>query len=267
MGKRWGQHFLHNEQILRRLLDAARITSGEPVLEIGPGHGALTERLLAAGARVTAVEIDPLLAASLRNRWGDVENFRLIEGDVLKTGLAPQSLFGESQPGGVQPYGIIANLPYYLSTPLLFRLMQARSGFNRLLLMVQKEIAQRMAATPADGKAYGSLSIAAQHCFEIAYLFTVPPGAFSPPPKVESAVVRLIPRQPVLNSDDEAAFMEHVKMLFTGRRKMMMNTLRKQYSEGSTEALARVSARVAQRRSETLSPGEHLEVFQLLRGL
>ncbi|MBI3993593.1 MAG: ribosomal RNA small subunit methyltransferase A [Candidatus Lambdaproteobacteria bacterium] len=259
MGKRWGQHFLRDAAVLERLLAAAQVVPGESVLEIGPGEGALTGRLLAAGARVTAVEIDPALAAALRARWGGEEAFRLIAGDILHTALAPQALFGAET-----RYAIVANLPYYLSTPLLFRLLAARGAFNRLLLMVQWEIARRLVATPAQGKEYGALSIAAGHAFETALLFPVPPGAFRPPPKVESAVVRLVPRAPLLAPAAELAFLEHVKWLFTGRRKLMATALRRRYASCSAHALDAAGALVGMRRAEALTPEEHLHVFRLL---
>ena len=259
MGKRWGQHFLRDATVLERLLALARVVPGEPVLEIGPGDGALTERLLAAGARVTAVEIDPALAAALRARWVGHAAFSLIEGDILKTALSPLDLFGAERPSA-----IIANLPYYLSTPLLFRLLAARSAFNRLLLMVQWEIALRLVATPAEGKEYGALSIAAAHAFETELLFAVPPGAFRPPPKVDSAVVRLVPRAPLLTPSAEHAFLEHVKWLFTARRKLMASTLRRRYGASAAEAQAAAAALVGARRPEALTPAEHLRVFRLL---
>jgi len=259
MGKRWGQHFLRDGLVLQRLLDAARVSPGEPVLEIGPGEGALTGRLLAAGARVTAVEIDPALAAALRGRWREGDTFRVIEGDILRTALAPRALFGADA-----PYAIVANLPYYLSTPLLFRLLEARRAFNRLLLMVQWEIARRLVATPAEGKEYGALSIAAAHAFEMALLFKVPPGAFRPPPKVDSAVVQLLPRAPLLRPEAERAFLEHVKWLFTGRRKLMATALRRRYAAASAEGLAAAADLAGTRRAEALTPEEHLLVFRLL---
>ena len=121
MGKKLGQHFLHSPAVLNDILAAAKPKAGEPVLEIGPGEGALTERLLETGITLRAVELDANLAGKLRGRWGESEEFRLIDGDALKIPLSPLELFGNPA-----PYAVIANLPYYLSTPLLFRLAGCR---------------------------------------------------------------------------------------------------------------------------------------------
>jgi len=257
MGKRLGQHFLRSPKALAQVLAAAAPAAGEPVLEIGPGEGVLTGRLLAAGARVTAIEVDPALCAALRGRWGDEPAFRLVEGDVLRADLAPAALFGA--PG---PYAVVANIPYYLSTPLLFRLMARRADLSRLVLMVQREIAERLAATPADGKAYGSLSVVAQQAFAVRLVARVPPGAFAPPPKVHSAIVRLEPRPGGLGPEGEAAFAEHVKRLFTRRRKLLLTTLKGLYPTLAGEPLAALAAEVGQRRPDALSPAEHLAVFR-----
>lgn len=259
MGRRWGQHFLHSQAVLARIVEAARLTPGEPVLEIGPGQGALTRRLLATGARVTAVEVDPVLLHLLREQWPAAPHLRLIGGDILKVDLSSRELFGEEL-----RYAVIANLPYYLSTPLLFRLMSMRQRLDRLLLMVQKEIANRLVALPADGKTYGALSVAAHHCFTMERLFTVPPEAFRPAPKVDSAVVHFRPREPCMPPGEEAAFLEHVKMLFTGRRKMMVNQLRRLYPANPPERAAGVEATLGQRRPEALDPGEHLAIYRAL---
>lgn len=260
MGKRLGQHFLHSPQVLDAIVAAAALGPGEAVLEIGPGTGALTGRLLEQGVRLAAVELDPALLADLAARWGDHPRLRLIEGDILRLDLSPAALFGQEA-----PYAVIANLPYYLSTPLLFRMAASRRTFSRLLLMVQEEVAARMAAGPADGKTYGSLSVAIQHAFTVRVVRRVPPGAFRPPPRVHSAVVALEPRPPQLPPGREAWFFEHVKRLFSRRRKLMISGLREageQLPPAQWEALQRL---VGERRAETLTPEEHLDVFRLLQ--
>jgi 16S rRNA (adenine1518-N6/adenine1519-N6)-dimethyltransferase len=263
MGKRLGQHFLQSPGVLRTLVEQAALQPGEPVLEVGPGQGALTERLLETGARVAAVEIDPALAQGLRERWGGRADFRLIEGDVLKIDLAPQALFG-----GSGRYAVIANLPYYLSTPLLFRFIAARAFHSRLLLMVQQEVAERLVALPDAGKVYGSLSIAARCAYAaLRIVARVPPGAFRPPPKVHSAVVAFTPLQPVLDPGAERAFLEHVKMLFAARRKRMAGTLARHRPAWPAARLAAAQALVGERRPEALTPDEHLWVYCLLTGL
>lgn len=259
MGKKLGQHFLHSTAVLDAILKAAGPKAGEPVLEIGPGQGALTERLLETGAQIHAVELDPNLAESLRRRWGEREDFKLIEGDVLQLALTPLELFGNAA-----PYAVVANLPYYLSTPLLFRLASFREGFSRLVLMVQLEVAQRILANPAEGKAYGSLSIAIQHAFAVSLVRRVPPSAFRPPPKVSSAVLHFTPLQRHLGPEDESGFFQHVKTLFTRRRKRMLSVLKSLYGPTPEKTMAQIATIVSERRAEALSPQEHLDVFRAL---
>lgn len=260
MGRRLGQHFLHSAAVLDAIVAQAALQPDEPVLEVGPGQGALTGRLLATGARVTAVELDPVLARNLTERWGERPNFQLVNGDILRMDLSPQALFGTSQ-----PYAVVANLPYYLTTPLLFRLMACRHAHSRLLLMVQEEVAERLVATPRDGKAYGSLSVAAQCAYRMAIVLRVSPGAFRPPPKVRSAVVTFTPL-PAGDPAKERAFQEHVKMLFAARRKRMVGTLARHRPPWPAGHLATAMDVVGERRPEALTPAEHLKVFRLLAG-
>ncbi len=273
MGRKLGQHFLVSAAILDRIAALAAVQPEEPVLEVGPGRGALTEKLLAAGARVTAVELDPALAEALRLRWADEPRFRLIAGDILNTPLAAETLFEtEARGAGARgepaaPYAVIANLPYYLTTPLLFRFVRERRRFTRLLLMVQREVADRLAASPEDGHAYGSLSIAAQVVFSVRLVLRVPPGAFHPRPKVDSAVVELRPLPPLLPPEDESAFLEHVKGLFSQRRKRLAGTLRRAQPPWPADRLAAAVGQVGDRRPEALTPAEHVAVYCALRGL
>lgn len=259
MGKKLGQHFLHSPAVLSDILAAAKPKAGEPVLEIGPGEGALTERLLETGITLRAVELDATLAGKLRGRWAECEEFQLIDGDVLKIPLSPLELFGKAA-----PYAVIANLPYYLSTPLLFRLAGCREGFTRLVLMLQLEVAQRILASPAEGKTYGSLSIVMQHAFQVSLVRRVPASAFRPPPKVSSAVLHFTPLPRHLPPAGEARFFKHVKNLFTRRRKRMISVLKSLYASASEETMARVARIVSERRAETLTPGEHLDIFLAL---
>jgi 16S rRNA (adenine1518-N6/adenine1519-N6)-dimethyltransferase len=259
MGKRLGQHFLHSPTVLDAIVAAAALRPDEPVLEVGPGEGALTARLLERGVRLVAVEVDPALVERLRARWGGHPRLRLLEADILRLELAPAALFGAET-----PYAVIANLPYYLSTPLLFRMAAARRSFSRLLLMVQEEVARRMAAAPTDGKEYGSLSVAIQYAFGVRYVLRVAPGAFRPPPKVHSAVVELRPRPAELDPGREAWFFEHIKRLFSRRRKLMISGLREAGRHLPPAQWAELEAICAERRAETLTPAEHLRVFHLL---
>jgi 16S rRNA (adenine1518-N6/adenine1519-N6)-dimethyltransferase len=265
MGRRWGQHFLRSPTVLAAIVEAAALAPGEPVLEIGPGQGALTERLLATGARVTAIEVDPELLAGLVARWAGEPRLRLIGGDIMRADLSPQVLFDDLPPQDRAPYAVVANLPYYLSTPVLFRLMVHRATCSRLLLMVQREIAERLVALPEDGKAYGALSVAAHHCFTMRRVLTVPPGAFRPPPKVDSAVVHFTPRPHQLPPAEEAAFLEHMKLLFTGRRKVMLGHMQRVYAQAPPAVWAAAAPLVGRQRAEALSPAQHLAVFRAMR--
>ncbi len=274
MGKRLGQHFLVSRSVLEQLTHLAAIVPGEPVLEVGPGQGALTERLLAAGARVTAIELDAVLAEQLRLRWRDHPSLRVISADVLRADLDYAALFSSASIGSgdteaeAQPtYAVIANLPYYLSTPLLFRFVRERRRLSRLLLMVQAEVAQRLVALPPEGHAYGSLSIAAHYAFAMGLVLRVPPGAFRPPPKVHSAVVAFTPRPPRLPPEQELRYLNHVKQLFTARRKRLLGTLKRRLPAWPEERLAAAAALVGERRPEALSPEEHLQLWCGLEGL
>ena len=262
MGRRLGQHFLQSPKVRDDILAAAALSQEEAVLETGPGQGALTGRLLGAAGRVTAVELDSGLCAGLRERWGAHPNFRLIEGDILAVRLEPEELFGQDE-----PYVVVSNLPYYLSTPFLFRAIAHRPALKRMVLMVQREIAERLVAAPEDGKRYGALSVAAHHAFHMDYLFTVLPSAFRPPPKVDSAVVAFRPRTPVLSPDEETRFLEQVKHAFTTRRKMMLKPLLQRHPEMAGERGQALEALLGQRRPEALTPEEHLEAFRLIAGI
>ncbi len=259
MGRKLGQHFLRSRPVLDGIVQAARPQPGEPVLEVGPGEGVLTERLLDAGVRLTAVEVDEALAEALAARFEGHPGFRLITGDILRTDLHSTHLFGEER-----PYKVVANLPYYLSTPLLFRLTAARAQLARLVLMVQREVAQRMAASPADGKTYGSLSVVAQYAFTCRLGMRIPPSAFRPPPKVDSALVELEPLPARLHPDGERAYFEHVKGLFTRRRKLLLTAFKGAAEQLPPENWERVEALAGGRRPDALSPDEHLALFRAL---
>lgn len=261
MGRKLGQHFLKDQSVLGRIVAAAQLEPGECVLEIGPGKGVLTERLLKTGAKVTAIELDETLVPGLHQRFGEQTDFSLVQGDALKVDLSPEVLFGNKE-----RFSVVANLPYYLSSPLLFRLAARRSAISKMYLMVQREVAERMVAEPKDGKAFGSLSVALGNVFSMELLFIVPPGAFFPPPKVDSAVVALKPLPPRLPPDQEKAFFEHVKGLFSARRKVMLSTLRRKYPGLSETALSALEEICEGKRPEKLSAEEHRRVFQIIQG-
>jgi 16S rRNA (adenine1518-N6/adenine1519-N6)-dimethyltransferase len=221
--KRFGQHFLHDRGVLDRIAREIAPSPADILVEIGPGRGALTERLVAdldrgLGRSLDVVEIDRDLAAGLRSRWGADPRFRLHEGDALEFGF--QALAAER--GG--RLRVIGNLPYNISTPLLFHLAEAHEAIDDLHVMLQKEVIDRIAAAPG-GDAYGRLTVMLAPWFETTHLFDVGPGAFTPPPRVWSAVARLrVRREPAFALPP--AFARTVSAAFSQRRKTLRNALR-----------------------------------------
>jgi 16S rRNA (adenine1518-N6/adenine1519-N6)-dimethyltransferase len=244
MGKPLGQHFLIDHNIVRKIVRLAELQPGETVLEIGPGRGILTEALLGASGLVVAVEVDPALCAHLRATLGDRPNFKLVEGDALAYDYAQVP----------SPFLVVANLPYYVSTPLLFRLLQERTRVDRMVLMLQAEVAARLAARPG-GKDYGVLSVAAQFCCEVRQAFRVPPTCFRPKPQVGSAVVVLTPLlKPRVAVREEARFFKIVRAGFAHRRKALLNSLRDEgFAAARTVAALEKAGIDPHRRAETLS--------------
>lgn len=225
--KRFGQHFLRDERILARIVSVANVSGADLVVEIGPGRGALTDLLLAKAGAVAAIELDRDLAEFLRGRYAD-RRFFLHEGDILKTDLgtvldAARAAFPEVAGGAVK---LVANLPYNVSTPILEKLIDDRERFSTLVVMLQKEVVERIASQPGT-KDYGYFSVFLQAFFTIEALFDVPPGAFQPPPKVMSAIARLTPRAvPLVAPAHERRFRSLASLAFSQRRKMLGKTLR-----------------------------------------
>ncbi|MCM2265494.1 MAG: 16S rRNA (adenine(1518)-N(6)/adenine(1519)-N(6))-dimethyltransferase RsmA [Desulfuromonadales bacterium] len=213
--KRFGQNFLRAPHVVEKILAAAELTPGERVVEIGPGLGALTDRLLENGALVTAFEVDRDLAAALERR--DEAMLTVCLGDVLKSdwpALLPEP-----------PYKLVANLPYNISSQVLFKILDHRPLFGRLVLMFQKEVGDRLLAAPAT-RDYGILSVLVQNWFEVTRVVKVAPGCFHPPPKVDSVVLHFEPRpRPLAPVTDEAALRRLVKAVFAQRRKTLRNGL------------------------------------------
>ncbi len=216
---RYGQNFLHDGNHMAKIMEAAAITRGDLVLEVGPGTGALTERLLEAGARVLAVEIDTDLATLLRERVAAAypeASFELIVGDVL---AGKHELDPEVRQRLVSPFKLIANLPYNVASPLLVNLALAGPLMAAAVVMLQKEVAGRITAPPG-GKEYGPLGIILQALYETRIVGTLSPACFWPAPKVASAVVALRRRAQPL-TDDPAGFAAFVHRLFGARRKQL----------------------------------------------
>ncbi len=251
-----GQNFLIDAQIVRQIVAAAEIESGEEVLEIGAGIGTLTQGLLEAGAQVTAVELDKKLPAVLNETLAGYENFRLIEGDILKINLA------ELMP---RRFKVVANLPYYITTQILLTLLEKNLPVTKIVTMVQREVAERMTAAPGS-KIYGALSVAVQFRSEPRIAFDVPPESFLPPPEVTSAVVICDVRKPPFEVRDEDFFIKIVRAAFAQRRKTLLNSL-----TGAGFAKEKILSALAgaeidgARRAETLSLEEFAKLAEALK--
>jgi 16S rRNA (adenine1518-N6/adenine1519-N6)-dimethyltransferase len=253
--KRLGQNFLIDPNIVRKIVALAELSPSDHVLEIGPGRGILTEALCHAAGYVTAVEVDSRLYAYLITRQTELPNVELVCEDALAYPV-------ENLPIGTV---VVANLPYYISTPLLFRLLDQRARFPRMVLMLQAEVADRLVAKPG-GSDYGVLSVMAQYAAEITKSFRVSAQCFRPRPDVASAVVLLRTKgRPGLSQQEEAAFRSLVKAAFAHRRKTLVNSLRDEGYElhPVTETLQRLDI-APTRRAETLSVEDFLRFARAL---
>lgn len=270
-----GQHFLASDSYALQIVEALGDVSQYTVLEIGPGRGVLTSLLAKRTKRLIAVELDRVLAAQLRLRFGMFPNVEVIEGDILSVDI--ESLFGP-KPGlrrpGIEfkptPAKVIGNLPYYITSEILLRLFDYAKYFETLVILVQKEVADRIAAEPGS-RDYGLLSATAQLYARVDKLFTLPPGAFAPPPKVHSTVLRLnmAPRQGELglgaNGYSQDGFIDFLKLSFGQKRKTLWNNLKGAYPEALLrEALAEAKVKPAAR-AETLSLEESAALFRALQ--
>ena len=269
-----GQHFLADDSFALQIVEALGDVSQHTVLEIGPGRGVLTSPLAKRARRLIAVELDRVLAAQLRLRFGMFPNVEVIEADILSIDV--DSLFGP-KPGlqrpGIEfkpsPAKVIGNLPYYITSDILLRLLEYSKYFETLVILVQREVADRIAAEPGSSD-YGLLSATVQLYASVEKLFTLPPAAFAPPPKVHSAALRLTvaPRQQELglNSDDQSiAFIDFLKLSFGQKRKTLWNNLKSNYAEDNLRAaLARAKIKPTVR-AETLSLEQSAALFHALR--
>jgi 16S rRNA (adenine1518-N6/adenine1519-N6)-dimethyltransferase len=252
--RRFGQNFLTQPEIARRIVALAHLDGAQTVLEIGPGRGALTALIAVAVQRLILVEIDRDLAAALRQRF-TAPHLQILEADILRVDLA--ALLTDAA-----PVTVIANLPYNVSTPVLLQLLDTSHLYRRLVLMLQREVAERLCAAPGT-KAYGTLSVVVQLSCRAEVAFTVPAGAFRPAPKVESAVVVLEPHHPPpLVPRQRQALRRLLRTTFSQRRKQLANSLRA-LSEDPRGLLAALGID-PQRRPETLSPGDFLRLAEAL---
>jgi 16S rRNA (adenine1518-N6/adenine1519-N6)-dimethyltransferase len=253
--KSFGQHFLHERRYIDDIVRAIAPRADDFLVEIGPGEGALTLPLLAAAGRLTAIELDTDLIPALKERAASVGELAVIHADVLKvdfTALAHRH--------GVERLRIAGNLPYYISSPILFHCVEHAGAIADMHFMLQKEVVERMAAEPGS-KVYGRLSVMLQLACRVESLFVVPPGAFRPPPKVDSAVVRLLPL-PAHERHDADPELVHavVKAAFGQRRKTLGNALH-QLLDAAAIRCADVDPKA---RAETLAPQDFVRLAKVL---
>ena len=215
-----GQHFLIDPNILNKVILTAQVRKEDTVLEIGPGLGGMTLELARQAKRVIAIEIDPRLVEILKKKMDGILNTELVKGDILKMDF--NRFYNQER----HPIKVVANLPYQISAPLLFRFIESKPLFSSFTLMLQKEVAERMVASPGR-KEYGPLSIFVQLLLNLSIRFIIKPSAFYPPPKVDSAVVHMEWKdQPLLDIRNEPWFKKVVKASFAYRRKTLMNALK-----------------------------------------
>ncbi|MED1786966.1 16S rRNA (adenine(1518)-N(6)/adenine(1519)-N(6))-dimethyltransferase RsmA [Brevibacillus laterosporus] len=252
--KSLGQNFLTDINILHNIIDAAELSKDKAAIEIGPGIGALTEQLCRAAGKVMAIEIDQRLLPILEETLSPYDNITVVHGDVLKLDVAALI---EEHLSGCTGVSVVANLPYYVTTPILMGLLESGIQLDHIVVMIQKEVAERIAAKPGT-KDYGSLSVAAQFYAETNIEMIVPASVFIPRPNVDSAVIKLsIRKQPIVEVADEKLFFRIVKASFAQRRKTLLNNLVTNYFGKEKKELALQALEEANilpsRRGETLS--------------
>ena len=259
--KGWGQHFLVDRNILNKVIWAAQVEKEDTVLEVGPGLGEMTIALARQAKRVIAIEIDSKLVAILNEKMKNYPNVEVVRSDILKVDFNP-FLKKEGH-----PIKVVANLPYQVSTPLLFRFIESKETFSTFTLMLQKEVAERMVAPPG-GKEYGPLSIFIQMFSDVSIRFFIKPSAFFPPPKVESAVVHMVWKEkPIIELQNEEWFKKVVRGCFSYRRKTLVNALK--HSEltlpESIELKMEAIGIDPRRRPETLTLQEFVSLATILK--
>lgn len=252
--KSLGQHFLTDRAVLERIADAVSLTGKETLIEIGPGRGALTDLLVERAGRLIAIEYDRALAARLRERYAGRSTVEIVQADVLTVN------FGELAGG---TYRLIGNVPYYITTPIIFQALE-RPRPDLAVYLVQREVAERLVSPPGGGD-YGALTVNVGAVADAEILFKVPAGAFRPPPKVESAVVRITPKaSPLVAEADETKFRAFVQSIFTMRRKQMQRILRSILALSPEDADRRLSGLGIEptARPETLTIEQFARLFQ-----
>ena len=251
--KKFGQNFLIDPHVLDKIINAAEITKEDCVIEIGPGIGSVTQALIDNAGKVISIEIDDQLIPILTEQFGGCENFRLIHKDVLKVDL--HKLIAEESPN--RRIKVVANLPYYITTPIIMMLLEHNLPIESITVMVQKEVADRMASGPGS-KQYGAITVAMKYYCDTYLVANVPQNCFMPRPNVDSAVIKLtLHQEPIVDINDEEQLLKIIKAAFSQRRKTLLNTLASNGNLGlSKEEIKNVldeSGIGASTRGETLS--------------
>lgn len=262
--KSFGQNFLVDRNYIEKIIGSLKPRAGEMIAEIGAGRGALTEKLIESGATVVAVELERDMIEILRAEFGEMENFRLIESDALKVDFS--ELVRQPSDAKIK---LVANLPYYISTAILQKLIAQRGAFSEMILMFQREVVERITARAASAER-GFLTVLTEAFLDAEKLFDVPPSAFRPAPKVWSAVVRLVPKAETrIFAKDEELFRALVSAGFAQKRKTILNNLKNASSAlgekiGDAATLLEKSEIDANRRAETLELREWKNIYEQL---
>ena len=237
--KKFGQNFLTDHNILTKITETADLSKEVNVIEIGPGIGSLTQYLLEEAAEVMAFEIDKSLIPILEETMAPYDNFTLVSEDILKVDLLSEI---QKFKNPNLPIKVVANLPYYITTPILMHLIESKIPFSEFVVMMQKEVADRIAARPKT-KAYGSLSIAVQYYMEASVAFIVPRTVFIPTPNVDSAILKMVRREePLVEVEDEEWFFKTMHSSFVHRRKTLMNNMQAAFGEDSKPEIEKLLA-------------------------
>ncbi len=276
--KKYGQNFLIDKRVLDRIIEGAGISVEDTVLEIGPGIGTLTQALCLKAGKVIAVEIDKDMIPLLQENLSGLDNYEIINEDILKLDL--KEMFGASSPlrdgtdlkngesaaGGLK---VVANLPYYITTPIIIELLESGAGFDSITVMVQKEVAERMQAGPG-GKDYGALTLLVRYYSEAEVIANVPPNSFIPRPGVDSAVIKLsLLKKPRVETEDPGRLFAIIRAAFSQRRKTLSNALKNDAAlkipRERTEAALEKMGLKTDIRGERLSLEEFAELSRLIR--
>jgi 16S rRNA (adenine1518-N6/adenine1519-N6)-dimethyltransferase len=265
-----GQHFLTDREAARRIVAALGDISNRIVIEIGPGRGVLTDLLIPRAKRVIGIELDRVLAAQLRMRYATKPNIEVLESDFVTAEFA--SMVGRKpgplhdlRPTQPETVDVVGNLPYYITSDIVLRILKLHQNIERAVIMVQREVADRIAAEPGS-RDYGLLSATTQLFARAEKLFTLPPGAFSPPPQVHSTVLRLTmaPRLEELQVE-EGTFIAFLKVAFAQKRKTLLNNLRGQYADAAVRAALKSAGLRADVRAEAVLLEKMAAVFKALQ--